>query len=131
MGSRGATGTLFNFQPVMPFSLNKSTNLILRVIMPVEAATKGIALTVDAGIGYDIDWRTVNRLLIEGARRTATSSRLRLRSYGRRTLETLRSIINCGLYTDQAGLLPETHSSLRANVLDEFNRSLTGREWKS
>ena len=35
LGDREAVGTLLNFQPVMPFSLNKSTNLILRVIMPV------------------------------------------------------------------------------------------------
>ena len=37
LGSRGATGTLLNVQPVLPFSLNKSTNLILRVIMPVAS----------------------------------------------------------------------------------------------
>ena len=33
LGDREAVGTVLNFQPVMPFSLNKSTNLILRVIM--------------------------------------------------------------------------------------------------
>lgn len=35
IGDRGATGTLVNVQPVMPFALSKSTNMILRVIMPV------------------------------------------------------------------------------------------------
>ena len=35
LGDRKAVGTVLNFQPVMPFSLNKSTNLILRVIMPM------------------------------------------------------------------------------------------------
>ena len=34
LGDRGATGTLLNFQPVMPFALNPSTNMILRVIVP-------------------------------------------------------------------------------------------------
>lgn len=35
LGSQEAVGTLLNFQPVMPFALNKSTNLILRVIVPI------------------------------------------------------------------------------------------------
>ena len=35
LGDRKAVGTVLNFQPVMPFSLNKSTNLILRVIVPM------------------------------------------------------------------------------------------------
>ena len=35
LGDREAVGTVVNFQPVMPFALNKSTNLILRVIVPI------------------------------------------------------------------------------------------------
>ncbi|BCS34052.1 hypothetical protein TBR22_A32810 [Luteitalea sp. TBR-22] len=35
VGDRGATGTLVNVQPVMPFAISKSTNVILRVIMPL------------------------------------------------------------------------------------------------
>ncbi len=35
LGDRGATGTLLNVQPIMPFAFNKSTSLVLRVIMPV------------------------------------------------------------------------------------------------
>jgi hypothetical protein len=35
LGDREAVGTVVNFQPVMPFSLNKSTNVILRVIVPM------------------------------------------------------------------------------------------------
>jgi hypothetical protein len=37
LGKRDATGTLLNFQPVMPFALNKSTNIILRVILPMTS----------------------------------------------------------------------------------------------
>jgi hypothetical protein len=37
LGDRDATGTLFNMQPVMPFGLTKSTNVILRVIMPLAS----------------------------------------------------------------------------------------------
>lgn len=35
LGDRDATGTLLNIQPVMPFGISKSTNIILRVIMPL------------------------------------------------------------------------------------------------
>lgn len=37
LGDRDAAGTLFNVQPVMPFGISKSTNVILRVIMPVTS----------------------------------------------------------------------------------------------
>ena len=37
LGDRDATGTLLNIQPVMPFAINSSTNVILRVIMPLTS----------------------------------------------------------------------------------------------
>jgi hypothetical protein len=37
LGDREATGTLFNIQPVMPFGITRSTNIILRVIMPLAS----------------------------------------------------------------------------------------------
>jgi hypothetical protein len=37
IGDRDATGTLLNIQPVMPFGISDSTNLILRVIMPMTS----------------------------------------------------------------------------------------------
>jgi hypothetical protein len=37
IGDRKATSTLLNFQPVMPFAVSKSTNVILRVIMPLTS----------------------------------------------------------------------------------------------
>src|SRR6185369_1764721 len=37
LGDRDATSTLLNVQPVMPFGVSKSTNLILRVIMPLTS----------------------------------------------------------------------------------------------
>jgi hypothetical protein len=35
LGDRDATGTILNIQPVIPFPITKSTNIILRVIMPL------------------------------------------------------------------------------------------------
>ena len=37
LGTREASATLLNIQPVMPFGINKSTNVILRVIMPLTS----------------------------------------------------------------------------------------------
>jgi hypothetical protein len=37
LGDREAVGTLLNVQPVMPFGISKSTNVILRVIMPLTS----------------------------------------------------------------------------------------------
>ncbi len=37
IGDRAATSTLLNFQPVVPFAVSKSTNVILRVILPLTS----------------------------------------------------------------------------------------------
>jgi hypothetical protein len=37
LGDRDAVGTLLNIQPVMPFAISDSTNVILRVIMPLTS----------------------------------------------------------------------------------------------
>jgi hypothetical protein len=37
VGGRDATSTLLNFQPVVPFAVSKSTNLVLRIIMPLTS----------------------------------------------------------------------------------------------
>ena len=37
LGDRDAVGTLLNVQPVMPFGISTSTNIILRVIMPLTS----------------------------------------------------------------------------------------------
>jgi hypothetical protein len=37
LGDREAVATLLNIQPVMPFGISKSTNVILRVIMPLTS----------------------------------------------------------------------------------------------
>src|SRR5512144_834576 len=37
VGDRKATGSLLNIQPVIPFAISKSTNVVLRVIMPLTS----------------------------------------------------------------------------------------------
>jgi hypothetical protein len=37
LGTRDATGSTLNFQPVIPFAINPSTNIVLRVIVPLTS----------------------------------------------------------------------------------------------
>jgi hypothetical protein len=50
LGERETTGTLVNVQPVMPFSLNKDWNVILRVVMPFASQATPAGSTV-SGMG--------------------------------------------------------------------------------
>ena len=43
LGDREAVGTLFNIQPVVPFGVTPSTNVILRVIMPLTRSLEPTA----------------------------------------------------------------------------------------
>jgi small-conductance mechanosensitive channel len=87
------------------------------------AATKGLTLTVNAGIGYDVDWRTVHRLMIEGARRTTYVLQDPPPCVWQTNLGDYAVVYQLRAWTDRADLMLETHSDLRAKVLDEFNRA--------
>lgn len=47
LGTRKATGTLLNFQPVIPFAINKKTNVILRIIVPMTSQPDSNGLRVN------------------------------------------------------------------------------------
>jgi small-conductance mechanosensitive channel len=87
------------------------------------AASKGLALTVNAGIGYDVDWRTVQRLMIEGARRTENVLSDPPPCVWQTNLGDYAVFYQLRAWTARADLVFETHSDLRANVLDTFNRA--------
>ena len=50
LGDREAVGTLFNIQPVVPFGITPSTNVILRVIMPLASQPGADGMRVN-GVG--------------------------------------------------------------------------------
>ena len=81
---------------------------------------KGVAVSVVATIGYDVDWRTVHKLLLDGAARTeqiATDPAPRVleQSFGNYSVEyELRA------WTKTAGGIFEARAALRRNVLDAF-----------
>ncbi len=81
---------------------------------------KGFALGITATIGYDVDWRIVQRLLLEGAARTqqiATepAPRALVNSFGNYSVEyELRT------WTKTSEEIFESGAALRQNVLDAF-----------
>jgi small-conductance mechanosensitive channel len=86
------------------------------------AASKGLVLTVDAGIGYDVDWRMVQRLMLEGAARTPHILSDPPPRVWQNNLGDYAVVYQLRAYSDRADLMMDTHSELRANVLDVFNR---------
>jgi small-conductance mechanosensitive channel len=84
---------------------------------------KGVAVSVEATIGYDVDWRIVHKLLLEGAARTeqiATDPvpRVLEQSFGNYSVEyQLRA------WTTTSDGIFETRAALRRNVLDAFAES--------
>ena len=77
-------------------------------------------MSVVATIGYDVDWRTVHKLLLEGAARTeqiATDPAPRVleQSFGNYSVEyALRA------WTKTSDGIFEARAALRRNVLDAF-----------
>jgi len=112
--------TLQNESVTIPNSAILSTSILNYTSL---AASNGLVLTVDAGIGYDVDWRTVHRLMIEGARRTGHILTDPPPCVWQTTLGDYAVSYQLRAWSDRADLMYDTHSELRANVLDEFNRA--------
>ena len=86
-----------------------------------RASTGGLALTVTAGIGYDVDWRRVHELMNDGARCTehilVEPAPLVLQT----SLGDFAVEYELRAWTDRADEMLLTSSNLRKNVLDAFN----------
>jgi small-conductance mechanosensitive channel len=81
---------------------------------------KGVAVSVVATIGYDVDWRTVHKLLLDGAGRTeqiATDPAPKVleQSFGNYSVE-----YEMRAWTKTSEEIFETYAALRRNVLDGF-----------
>jgi small-conductance mechanosensitive channel len=87
------------------------------------AAAGGFVLTVRAGIGYDVDWRTVHRLMLEGAAQTEHIRADPAPQVWQTNLGDYAVQYELRAWTDQPVAMFEIHSTLRRNVLDAFNRA--------
>jgi small-conductance mechanosensitive channel len=81
---------------------------------------QGVAMTVTATIGYDVDWRTVHKLLIEGASRTKQiitdpSPKVLEQAFGNYAVE-----YQLRVWTNTSEGLFDTYADLRRNILDAF-----------
>jgi small-conductance mechanosensitive channel len=86
----------------------------------MHGLNNGVAVSVAVTIGYDVDWRTVHKLLMDGAARTEQIStdpapRVIEKSFGNYSVEyELRALTK----TLEGAF--QTHAALRRNVLDAF-----------
>jgi small-conductance mechanosensitive channel len=81
---------------------------------------QGVAMIVTATIGYDVDWRTVHKLLIEGARRTEQiitdpAPKVLEQAFGNYSVE-----YHLRAWTNTSEGIFDTHAELRRNILDAF-----------
>jgi small-conductance mechanosensitive channel len=79
-----------------------------------------VAMTVTATIGYDVDWRTVHKLLIEGASRTKQvitdpAPKVLEQAFGNYSVE-----YNLRAWTNTSEGIFDIHADLRRNILDAF-----------
>jgi small-conductance mechanosensitive channel len=88
-----------------------------------RAATEGVVLTVRAGIGYDVDWRTVHRLMTDGALGTERIEAEPAPAVWQSELGDYAVNYELRAVTRDTSRMWETHSLLRQNVLDAFNRA--------
>jgi small-conductance mechanosensitive channel len=86
-------------------------------------ATEGLILSVKAGIAYDVDWRKVHALMVEGAQATGHIATRPAAHVFQEALGDYAVNYELRAYTDQPTLMFHTLSALRANVLDAFNRA--------
>ncbi len=88
-----------------------------------RAASEGVVLTVAAGIGYDVDWRTVHRLMIDGALATPYILHNPPPKVWQSSLGDYAVNYELRALTDNALEMWDTYSLLRQNVLDAFNKA--------
>ncbi|MBI4893911.1 MAG: mechanosensitive ion channel [Acidobacteria bacterium] len=88
-----------------------------------RAAAGGVILTVEAGIGYDVDWRTVHALMLEGARATEHIIQDPPPKVWQAALGDYAVNYELRAATANTNDMWETYSTLRRNVLDAFNRA--------
>ena len=112
--------TIYNEEVTVPNGLVMQTQI---VNYTTSSKKGGLALTIEAGIGYDVDWRTVHELLKNAAGKTE------------RILEEPEPfVLQQGLgdfsvqyklvaFTDDARTAVKTVSELRQHALDEFNEA--------
>ncbi|HOY66829.1 MAG TPA: mechanosensitive ion channel [Candidatus Ozemobacteraceae bacterium] len=87
------------------------------------ANEEGAGISVELTLAYDIDWRQVHELLLAAANGTEGVIREPAPFVLQRGFSDIAALYRLQAYTRDATNLPRTHSTLRANILDAFNKA--------
>jgi small-conductance mechanosensitive channel len=94
------------------------------VVNFTPAATRGrLGLTTTVTIGYDVDWRTVNELLLKAAAATPELSSDPPPTVFQTGLDDFAVSYTLRVFTGGPPPLARIHTALQRNVLDEFHRA--------
>jgi small-conductance mechanosensitive channel len=87
-----------------------------------DAESNGLILHTTVTIGYDVPWRQVDQLLVQAALKTPDILESPSPFVLKTSLDDFYISYQLNAYTDQAGKMAVTQSTLHENILDEFNR---------
>jgi len=87
------------------------------------AKTKQLVLNTEIGIGYDVHWSTVHKLLKEAARKTDNVVSEPEPFVWQTKLGDFAVVYQLNAHTDQAAKMGATYSELRQNILDTFHEA--------
>jgi small-conductance mechanosensitive channel len=81
----------------------------------------GLILHTSVTIGYDVEWETVNKLLLKAARRTTLVQKDPKPFVLQKGLDDFYVNYEINVYTKQAKKMPLIYSELHKNILEDFN----------
>ena len=112
--------TIYNEEVTVPNGLVMQTQIINYT---TSSKKGGLALTIEAGIGYDVDWRTVHELLKNAAGKTESileDPEPFVLQHGLGDFAVQYKLV---AFTDDARTAVKTVSELHQHALDEFNEA--------
>jgi small-conductance mechanosensitive channel len=112
--------TIYNEEVTVPNGLVMQTQIINYT---TSSKKGGLALTIEAGIGYDVDWRTVHELLKKAAGKTESILEEPEPFVLQNGLGDFAVQYKLVAFTDDARVAVKTVSELRQHALDEFNEA--------
>ena len=110
--------TIYNEEVTVPNGLVMQTQIINYT---TSSKKGGLALTIEAGIGYDVDWRTVHELLKNAAAKTEAILEEPEPFVLQHGLGDFAVQYKLVAFTEDARSALKTVSELRQHALDEFN----------
>jgi len=85
-----------------------------------HGAGNSVAMAVSVTIGYDIDWRTVHKMLIDAATRTAQAATDPPPAVMEKSLDNYSVNYELRVFSRTADGIYDSYAALRRNVLDAF-----------